>query len=75
MTTLPVFAYYSYAQPGVPPQNGLDRAWAAALTLIIIVAILFTVARVLARILQAEGTPMSTSDDDGRRPYADGPID
>ena len=55
MTTLPVYAYYSYAQPGVPPQNGLDRAWAAALTLIIIVAILFTVARVLARFLKPKG--------------------
>jgi phosphate transport system permease protein len=55
MPTLPVFAYYQYAQPGVPPQNGLDRAWAAALTLMIIVAILFTVARVLARILRPKG--------------------
>jgi phosphate transport system permease protein len=55
MTTLPVFAYYSYAQPGVPPENGIDRAWAAALTLIIIVAILFTVARILARILKPKG--------------------
>ena len=56
MTTLPVYAYYQYAQPGVPRENGIDRAWAAALTLIIIVAILFTVARVLARLLQAERT-------------------
>ena len=55
MTTLPVYAYYSYAQPGVPPENGIDRAWAAALTLIIIVAILFTVARVLARLLKPKG--------------------
>jgi phosphate transport system permease protein len=55
MTTLPVYAYYSYAQPGVPPQNGLDRAWAAALTLIIIVAILFTIARILGKILKPKG--------------------
>jgi len=55
MTTLPVFAFYNYAQPGVPPQNGLDRAWAAALTLIIVVAILFTVARILAKILKPKG--------------------
>jgi phosphate transport system permease protein len=55
MTTLPVFAYYSYAQPGVPPQNGLDRAWAAAFALILIVAILFTVARILSKILKPKG--------------------
>ena len=55
MTTLPVFTYYSYAQPGVPPQNGLDRAWTSALTLIIVVAILFTLARVLAKILKPKG--------------------
>jgi phosphate transport system permease protein len=55
MTTLPVYAYYQYVQPGVPPSNGLDRAWAAALTLIIIVAILFTVARVLAKVLKPKG--------------------
>jgi phosphate transport system permease protein len=55
MTTLPVFTYYSYAQPGVPPQHGYDRAWAAALTLMILVAVLFTLARVLAAILKPKG--------------------
>jgi phosphate transport system permease protein len=55
MTTLPVYAYYQYAQPGVPPSNGIDRAWSAALVLIIIVAILFTVARVLAKLLTPKG--------------------
>jgi phosphate transport system permease protein len=55
MTTLPVYAYYNYAQPGVPPQNGLDRAWAAALLLIIVVAVLFTTARILAKILKPKG--------------------
>ena len=39
MTTLPVFAYYSYATPGLPPEAGYDRAWAAALVLIVIVMI------------------------------------
>jgi phosphate transport system permease protein len=53
MATLPVFTYYQYAQPGVPPQNGLDRARAGAL--IVIVAILFTLARVLAEILKPKG--------------------
>jgi phosphate transport system permease protein len=55
MTTLPVYAYYSYAQPGLPPQAGLDRAWAAALTLILVVAVLFTLARILAKILKPKG--------------------
>jgi phosphate transport system permease protein len=55
MTTLPVYAYYQYAQPGVPPSNGLDRAWAASLVLIIIVAILFTVARVVSSVLKPKG--------------------
>jgi phosphate transport system permease protein len=55
MTTLPVYAYYNYAQPGVPPQNGLDRAWAAALLLLILVAVLFTTARILAKILKPKG--------------------
>lgn len=55
MTTLPVFTYYSYAQPGVPPQYGYDRAWAAALTLMVIVAVLFTLARVLAAVLKPKG--------------------
>jgi phosphate transport system permease protein len=55
MATLPVYTYYQYAQPGVPPENGLNRAWAGALTLIIIVAILFTIARVLAKVLKPKG--------------------
>ena len=37
MATLPVFAYYSYAAPGVPREPFIDRAWTAALVLIIIV--------------------------------------
>lgn len=55
MTTLPVYTYYSYVQPGLPPEAGLDRAWAAALALVLIVAVLFTIARVLATILQPKG--------------------
>jgi phosphate transport system permease protein len=55
MTTLPVFTYYQYVQPGVPPASGQDRAWAAALTLIIIVMVLFTVARILAHVLKPKG--------------------
>ena len=55
MTTLPVYTYYQYVQPGIPTQAGQDRAWAAALVLVIIVAVLFTTARVLAKIFQPKG--------------------
>ncbi len=49
MATLPVFAYYQLTQPGVPPQFGIDRAWTAALVLIIIVMALNVVARLISR--------------------------
>jgi phosphate transport system permease protein len=50
MTTLPVFAFNSYAAPGVPREPFIDRAWTAALVLIIIVLVLNLVARLVARI-------------------------
>jgi phosphate transport system permease protein len=50
MTTLPVFAYNSYAAPGVPREPFIDRAWTAALVLIIIVLVLNLVARLIARV-------------------------
>jgi phosphate transport system permease protein len=49
MTTLPVFAYNSYAAPGVPREPFVDRAWTAALVLIIIVLVLNLAARLVAR--------------------------
>jgi phosphate transport system permease protein len=49
MTTLPVFAYSQYVSPGLPPEAGYNRAWAAALALIIIVMALNLVARLIAR--------------------------
>jgi phosphate transport system permease protein len=55
MTTLPVFTYYQYVQPGVPPSAGQDRAWAAALVLIILVMVLFAAARILSRVLKPKG--------------------
>jgi phosphate transport system permease protein len=55
MTTLPVFTYYQYVQPGLPPEAGQDRAWAAALTLVLIVMILFTLARILSTALKPKG--------------------
>ncbi|GAB2683902.1 phosphate ABC transporter permease PstA [Thalassiella azotivora] len=50
MATLPVFSYYSYVAPGVPRDPYLDRAWAAALTLILIVMLLNLVARLISRL-------------------------
>ncbi len=55
MTTLPVFTYYQYVQPGLPPEAGQDRSWAAALTLMIIVGVLFSLARVLSSALKPKG--------------------
>ncbi len=50
MATLPVYAYYQLTQPGVPPQFGIDRAWTAALVLIILVMALNVVARLISRL-------------------------
>jgi len=50
MATLPVYAYYQLTQPGVPPQFGIDRAWTAALVLIVIVLLLNLVARLISRV-------------------------
>jgi phosphate transport system permease protein len=50
MMTLPVFAYNSYASPGVPRDPFIDRAWTAALVLILIVLVLNLVARLVARV-------------------------
>jgi len=55
MTSLPVFTYYQYVQPGIPTEAGVARAWAAALMLVIIVAALFIIARVLATVLKPKG--------------------
>jgi phosphate transport system permease protein len=49
MQSLPVFVFTSYANQGVDAQADLDRAWAGALTLILIVMLLNLVARVIAR--------------------------
>lgn len=55
MATLPVFSYYSYKTPTLPPQASYDRGWAAAFVLMIIVGVLFAVARLFARILRPKG--------------------
>jgi phosphate transport system permease protein len=49
MATLPVFAFYQLTQPGVPPEFAIDRAWTAALLLIILVMGLNLVARLISR--------------------------
>ncbi|GMA41006.1 phosphate ABC transporter permease PstA [Mobilicoccus caccae] len=50
MATLPVFSYYQYATPGIPPEPFLDRAWAAALVLMLIVMGLNIIARVISKL-------------------------
>ena len=45
-----VFAFNSYSAPGVPREPFIDRAWTAALVLIIIVLVLNLVARLVARV-------------------------
>jgi phosphate transport system permease protein len=49
MMTLPVFVFDSYTRPGTDPQPYWDRAWAGALTLILIVMILNLIGRLIAR--------------------------
>jgi phosphate transport system permease protein len=49
MATLPVYAYYQLTQPGVPPEYAIDRAWTAALVLIMLVMALNVVARLISR--------------------------
>ena len=55
MTTLPVFVYTQYANPGRDAQAYLDRAWTGALVLILIVMALNIIARILAKVLAPKG--------------------
>ena len=48
MMSLPVFVYTQYVSPGTDAQAYIDRAWAGALTLILIVALLNAVARIVS---------------------------
>jgi phosphate transport system permease protein len=50
MQSLPVFVYSSYVSQGTNAIASLDRAWAGALTLILIVMLLNLVARIVARV-------------------------
>ncbi|MCW2536569.1 MAG: pstA [Modestobacter sp.] len=49
MTTLPVFSFYQLTQPGFPPEFGIERAWSAALVLIVLVMALNVLARLISR--------------------------
>jgi phosphate transport system permease protein len=49
MATLPVFAFYQLTQPGFPPELAIERAWTAALVLIMLVMALNVVARLISR--------------------------
>jgi len=55
MMTLPVFVYTSYANQGVDMQAYLDRAWAGALTLMLIVMVLNLVARLISKYISPKG--------------------
>lgn len=55
MATLPVFAYSAVSSPGVPPQPSIDRAWGAALVLLIIVMVLNLIARIVSAVFSPKG--------------------
>jgi phosphate transport system permease protein len=54
MQNLAVYAYSEYRTPGVFKQASYDRAWAAALTLIVIVMVLNLLARLIYRRYRTE---------------------
>ncbi|GAA3657499.1 phosphate ABC transporter permease PstA [Microbacterium marinilacus] len=56
MMTLPVFAYNSYMNQGTTPDASVARAWAAALTLILIVMVLNLLARLIAKVFAPKMT-------------------
>nr|WP_233245586.1 phosphate ABC transporter permease PstA [Salinibacterium hongtaonis] len=49
MQSLPVLVYNQYVSQGSVPQHYIDRAWAGALTLILIVMLLNLIARLIAK--------------------------
>ena len=56
METLPVYTFYSFTQPGVPPSAGIDRGWTAALVLMLIVVLLNVLARVIGTFFAPKGS-------------------
>ena len=55
MATLPVFTYSSVRSPGIPPEFSIDRAWGAALTLLVIVMLLNLIARLVSYYFSPKG--------------------
>ncbi len=55
MASLPLFIYNSYITPGVTVQASYDRGWSAALLLLILVGVLFGLARLLSAALTPKG--------------------
>ncbi len=55
METLPIYTYYSFTQPGIPPEVGINRGWTAALVLMIIVLGLNLGARLVAKVFAPKG--------------------
>ncbi len=55
MATLPVFAYSSQRNPGVPPEFSIDRAWGSALVLLLLVMLLNLGARLVSYYFSPKG--------------------
>ena len=55
MATLPVFAYSAVTSPGVPPGPSIDRAWGAALVLLVLVMLLNLIARLVSYFFSPKG--------------------
>ncbi|MCF8528814.1 MAG: phosphate ABC transporter permease PstA [Aquiluna sp.] len=55
MMTLPVFVYTSYAIQGTDAASYVDRAWAGALTLMLIVMLLNLGARIISKLFSPKG--------------------
>ena len=60
MMTLPVYIFSQYRNPGIPPEFSFDRAWGAALVLIVIVMLLNLIARLISYFF----SPKTKHDDD-----------
>ncbi|MBC9227201.1 phosphate ABC transporter permease PstA [Aeromicrobium sp. 636] len=55
MQTLPVFTYSALMNPGVPAEPSIERAWGAALVLLLIVMALNLVARLVSHFFSPQG--------------------
>lgn len=55
MMTLPVFVFTSFANQGIDTQSYIDRSWAGALTLMLIVMVLNLIARLISKFFSPKG--------------------